>query len=371
MIALTWEQAAAWRMDAHGLAARTPDWPDVVERVCGLHAQVMSSAELTLWARVEGLERSTVAHALWETRRLVKTWAMRGTLHLLPAAEYGLWLGALGEFEHYRRDGWLRGWGLTRAEMDALIAAVDVALDGRLLTRAELAAEVTRTSGSERLGELVGGSWGSLLKPAAYEGRLCFASSAGQNVRFTRPETWLGTIARVEPADARRELARRFLAVNGPTTREDYARWWGLTPAQAGRRLASLDDKVEEVSVEGERRLMLAGDGARAAACGPAGVVRLVPAFDQYVVGATRHAAALLPSADLRARIYRAQGWLSAVVLVDGLMEGVWRWERRGRRLAVAVEPFRRQPAAVRAGVAREAERLAEFLGGALELTWS
>ena len=56
----------------------------------------MSCAELTLWTRVEGIERDAVSRALWEERTLVKTWAMRGTLHLLPASELSLWISALG-----------------------------------------------------------------------------------------------------------------------------------------------------------------------------------------------------------------------------------------------------------------------------------
>jgi len=64
---------------------------EVAAAICGLHAQLMSSAELTLWARVAGLEPDAVQRALWDDRSLVKTWAMRGTLHLLPAADYPLW----------------------------------------------------------------------------------------------------------------------------------------------------------------------------------------------------------------------------------------------------------------------------------------
>jgi Winged helix DNA-binding domain len=55
---------------------------DAVAELAGVHAQLMTSAELTLWARVEGLEPDAVRRALWEERTLVKTWAMRGTLHL-------------------------------------------------------------------------------------------------------------------------------------------------------------------------------------------------------------------------------------------------------------------------------------------------
>ena len=59
----------------------------MVSRIAGLHAQLTASAELTLWARVAGLEADAVSRALWEERALVKTWAMRGTLHLLPSSE--------------------------------------------------------------------------------------------------------------------------------------------------------------------------------------------------------------------------------------------------------------------------------------------
>ncbi len=86
----------AWRTQRQHLAARAPrdDALDVVRDVSGLHAQLTSSAELSLWARMDGLGRDAVSRALWDDRTLVKTWAMRGTLHLMPADELGLWVGA-------------------------------------------------------------------------------------------------------------------------------------------------------------------------------------------------------------------------------------------------------------------------------------
>jgi hypothetical protein len=98
MLKLSWPRVAAWRVRCHHLDQRAPAGSllAVASRLCGLHAQVMSSAELTVWARVEGLDREAVRRALWEDRTLVKTWAMRGTLHLLPASELPLWHAALG-----------------------------------------------------------------------------------------------------------------------------------------------------------------------------------------------------------------------------------------------------------------------------------
>jgi hypothetical protein len=95
-----------------------------------------------------------------------------------------------------------------------------------------------------------------------------------------------------------------------------------------------------------------------------------LPAFDPYIVGAPR-SGGLFPAAH-KVRIFRPQGWISPVLLVDGHVEGVWRHERKNGRLEVRIEPFARQPQRVRAGVAEEAERLATFFDARLEkIAWS
>ena len=96
----------------------------------------------------------------------------------------------------------------------------------------------------------------------------------------------------------------------------------------------------------------------------------LLPAFDPWVIGASRTANACLGEA-YRDRVYRLQGWVSPVVLADGRMTGVWRHAVKGSRVLVEVTPFEPVATWVRRGVEKEAERLAEFLGGTLELRWS
>lgn len=92
--------------------------------------------------------------------------------------------------------------------------------------------------------------------------------------------------------------------------------------------------------------------------------------FDHYVVvAASRHARNLLPG-DLRPRVYRPQGWISPVLLVNGFMQGTWRHGRKGSSIEVAVQPFVNQPAWVRRAAAQEAQRLAAFLGGKLHFNW-
>jgi hypothetical protein len=115
---------------------------------------------------------------------------------------------------------------------------------------------------------------------------------------------------------------------------------------------------------------MLAEHVPEAEKAEPSGVVRLLPAFDHYVVAAPRDREAVLPEV-LKRRVYRPQGWLSPVLLVDGRMEGVWSHERKGDRLVVEIEPFTEQPEWVRRTAEEEAERLTRLLGGELEFGWS
>jgi hypothetical protein len=367
---LTWLRVLAWRLRHQCLDRRASrdEALGVIAKICGLHAQVMSSAELTLWARVEDLEPGMVGEALWEHRSLVKTWAMRGTLHLLPADELSTWVAAQGVLKpRNHAKSWQKYYGLTYEEAEAMLAAIPEALDGRMLTREALAQEVGRIMGSEEIGGKLRDGFGALLKPSAFRGDLLFAPSVGRNVRFARPDQWLSGWEPAETEVAAREGVRRYLAAYGPATREEFARWFGMSsPAQAGRLIESLGEEVVLVEVEGSHAWMLAEHVTEAEKAEPSGVVRLLPAFDHYVVAAPRDREAVLPEG-LKSRVYRPQGWLSPVLLVDGRMEGLWRHERKGDRLVVEIEPFTEQPEWVRRAAEEEAERLTRLLGGELD----
>jgi uncharacterized protein YcaQ len=368
---LSWDQVLAWRLRRQFLESRAPKDQAlaVTAAIGGLHAQVMSSAELTLWARVEHFDREMVKTALWEDRSLVKVWAMRGTLHLLPSDEYPIWQAAASYRRNYYTNAWLKYFQVTREELDLILDSIGEVLRGNILTREELSAAVAAKTGDPALGEHVQGSWGSLLKPPAYRGVLCFGPSLGQKVRFTRPDEWLPNWQSANPEEARNIVTRRYLAAYGPATRDELRLWWGASAGEANKMIAGLDGEVATVDIEGIPALALAQDLLEIEASSLGRSVKLLPAFDQYVLAAPRAQARVIRKG-VSKRIYRNQGWISPVLLINGQMSGVWRHERKGGRLLVQIEPFFKIPAWAKKGAETEAERLAKFLGGQLEVTW-
>jgi hypothetical protein len=389
---VTWAQVAAHRLDRQGLTARRPYGADapaaVATDLCGLHAQLLSSAELSLWARLDGFSPGDLATALWQDRTLVKLWAMRGTLHLLPSAGYARWQAALATYRHFLKPSWSKAFGVSPAELDVLVDAVRAALDGPPLTRTRLADAVARITGSAGLADKLRESWGAVLKPVSFRGALCFADNDGQHVRFTRPDRWLAGVTERDaargagggqgdaapPGDGDAAVAaivRRYLAAHGPADREDIGRWWAVSPAAAQRIVRDLGDEVAEVDVEGWRGYALAASLPALTDASVTRSVRLLPAFDPWVIGATRHPQLLVGGAAVRDRVYRRQGWISAVVLIDGMAAGTWSHEAAGGSVTVTVEPFAPLPAWARAGVVAEAEALAAYRSAALDLIWS
>ena len=255
MLNLTWQQVLAFWMQRHFLEERAArgDLLAVVSRICGLHAQVMSSAELAAWARIDGLDSGDMRTALWQERTLVKIWAMRWTLHLFSAADYPIYLAALRSYGYFRSERWLQSYNITLDDMDALLEGFRVTLTGDGMTRQQLAEAVAQHSGRPHLREALLGGWGTLLKPGAYQGHLVFGPSSGQNVTFVSTRHWLGEFPELDTADARLEIVRRYLYAYGPATSGDFASWWGTARTDAKKLFQALGDEVIPLSVAGRR----------------------------------------------------------------------------------------------------------------------
>jgi hypothetical protein len=301
-----------------------------------------------------------VRRALWKDRTLVKTWLMRGTLHLIPAADLPLFTAAMSTRWVKPSNAWLKFVGLNETELSGLVRTIGDSLNGHPMTREEIIA-VAGKGQSEKVREWLKSGWGGFLKPVARQGLLCFGPSRAQNVTFVRPQEWLGEWRDFEPDAALLEVARRYLRAYGPATKADFARWWGNWPGIGNAAWSGLARELVTVSVDGLRAEMLAADLPTMAGEKTNQSVLLLPAFDPYVLG---HAKRDHLFERVHApKVSRTAGWISAVVLVDGRVAGTWTHTVGGKKLGIIVEPFKTLPSAVRSGIRDRADSLANALG--------
>ncbi|GII92856.1 winged helix DNA-binding domain-containing protein [Sinosporangium siamense] len=371
MIKLTWDNVLAWRAGRQLLGAGG-GVEEIVHRLCGVQAQVASSAATAVAVRRAAPEPGEVERALAE-RRLVKTWAMRGTLHLLTVEDAGAFLSLLASGRTWEKGSWQRTF-VTLTQLEAIAEAVAHALDSRVLTREELVAEVLDRTGDPGLAEHLRSGWGSVLKPLAFQGLLCHGpsrangDSTGGRVTFTRPDTFLpGWKGLPAPEEAAAVAVPAYLGAYGPAPIEAFDQWLlrGTLRKPALRSwVAALGDTLTPVEIEGRPALARTQDLDDLATATPSGSLRLLPAFDQSVLGPGTGDTELIP-ADRRSEISRAAGWISPVVLVDGRVCGTWEakddtltvtwWQERG--------PLPRE------SLAHEADRLGTILGRSFQVS--
>ena len=362
----TWSWRQVWqrRLQQHWLAepADLDGMLRVVADVCNIHAQVATSAEISLGLRVGGLTRADVRRALIEERSLVKTYGLRGTLHIFPTSELGLWLAALRAKEPPRGSNQYERDALPAARRDEALAALCDALDGRVLTRDELEKDLGERMGAWATEPVFPAfasrwpRWQLWLRHAAVEGLLVFGPPRGSRVTYARADLWLGqSVAAYDGEAALREVCRRYLQAYGPATHVEFARWFYTKAAAALALMRSIE--LEEVEVEGWRGFM-PRDCSEPPSLSE--TVHLLPQYDCYVVGA--HPREHLIPAD--AEFARKMGTAAPfnVVLVNGVVAGVWERKSRGKLIEVRVDTFTPLSKRQKELAAQQAVRIGEIL---------
>ncbi|MFE2354940.1 winged helix DNA-binding domain-containing protein [Streptomyces parvulus] len=405
---ITWTAASARRLERQFLAKSAATGApaagvaaDVAAAMLGVHAQVLSAAELSIGLRSENITRSDVREALWPAApptapppapasapSLVKTHGPRGTVHLLPAQDLPMWCAALTAVP----DGpasLAPDVRLTDDQAGQVVTAIGDALDGRCLTVDELGDEVVARTGPWA-GDLVMPAfqtmwprWRQVMHRAGQCGALSFGPHRGRKVTYTRPPRFTP----LPPEEATRLLVRRYLRAYGPATPRHFARWLAAPPGWARDVFAELArvGEIEEVAfgdpgggeagAEQAGGKQAGGEGTSAWVAAGDTVfpdpperdellrgVSLLPYFDAYVVAAQPRER-LFPGAARERALAGGQAGNFPVLMVDGTVAGVWHQLRRGRRTTVTVEP----PGRLTARQERELAARVEQVGTVLE----
>ena len=331
---LTREQILAFRRRVGALDERLPSGRGSLERAAwaGLQDSMPRAALLSLHARVEGIGPSS-----WEDPSLAQLWGPRYSTYVVAERDFALF--SLGRHPE-------SGRGRVRAE--EIAAQVHAELDGRRLTDREVAGALGIGNG---------------IRYGATNGTIAIRWEGAR-----APVVW--TVARPEigEADARRELARRYLRVFGPSTSDRFARWAGVSRRSAGATFASLEGSLLPVaSPLGEEWLLAEDEPELRAAATAAAPARLLPSGDAYFLldGAEREL--LVPEADRRALLWTPRVWPGAL-LVEGEIRGTW---RRANHV-VRIETWEPLSPAAREAVEAEARSLPlPGIEREIEVVWS
>jgi DNA glycosylase AlkZ-like len=367
--ALTWSGVTARRMARHALDEPAGDLaPDGIAGVlCGAHAQLLGAAELSIGRRIAGATRADVRRALWEERTLVKTFGPRGTIHLLPAADLPMWTGALSALPPITHHP--EPVRFSPGQAQDVIGAIGDALADAELTVDELTKAIEARTGPwavERTMEAFGGKWPrwrQLTSTAAHRGALCFGPDRGRNVTYTNPHRWLSGFRPADGDTALRALLTRYLYAYGPATPAHFAQWLAMPARRATGLFDAIADELERVELDGTPAWTLAADTATPPE--PHRGIRLLPYFDAYVVAGQPRARLYPGAAASRALTPAGQAGNYPVLLVDGVVGGVWHQRRSGRKLAITVEPLRELTAPQR----RQLDEEASLVGAVMEAT--
>jgi hypothetical protein len=343
-VALTWEGVTARRMERQALIkpATGVGPADIASVMCGAHAQVLSAAELSIGRRIAGAIRADVQKAIWTDRTLVKTFGPRGTVHLLATRDLPTWTGALSTLVSSmprHPDPVL----FTPAQADEVIAAIGDALADAELTVDELTEGIRERTGPWAVERTMDAfqdkwpRWRQLTSTAAYRGVLCFGPDRGHNVTYTNPHRWLPGFRPEDGDTALRTLVTGYLHAYGPATPHHFARWLAIPLRRSVEVFDELVDDMESVELDGEPGWILAGDTAVPR---PHRGLRLLPYFDAYVV-AVQPRDRLYPGPAATRALTTGQAGNYPVLLIDGVVGGVWHQRRTRRKLAITVEPLR------------------------------
>jgi hypothetical protein len=295
----------------------------------GAQAQVHSAAILQLRARTAALADAEVAEALYDSRRLVKLWAQRSTLHLVPTADLGDLL-ALRRLKQPEYHAWYSREGLPPDRVAVLIDAVVQALADGPHSRMDLSRRLVPQLGDWAQPWLEH-SWGGVLKLACALGHLCHGPLRPDDneAAFVGLPAWLGQapLASADSAAGVANILRRYLAVFGPATPSDFRKFAGIPAGPCRQAFQDLGGELLAVDLDGRPAYALARDEeALRRAEMPAGHLAVLPLFDPWLLA---HAdTGQVVEEKHRAAIYRQAGWISAVVLRQGRVAATWSHRR-------------------------------------------
>ena len=364
MISLSGDQARLLRLRAQqlipGSSDAVTDTASIVKRLGGIQAQDMLAAKLAVRVRGAGMGIADVERALAQERSVVRIWGPRGTLHLLAAEDIGWLLPLLGPI-------FIAGSQRRYVELGL---NEDILARGTRIIRDALANQgpLTRAEIVEQLAlhglHIEGQARPYLIARAALEGFICLGPDRGAEPTYVLLSDWIHREYPSPQEEAPIVLLRRYLKAYGPATPADFAAWSGLPMSMVRTAWQHVANELIAVQIADKPVWMLQSivaelDQLLLSVQSP--IVRLLPAFDNYLLGYKNRILMVAPQHTKR--INAGGGMLHPALLIDGRVVGTWKIKRQKNALRVEVAPFDQLTPEALAALETEAADIARFLG--------
>ncbi|MEV4100694.1 winged helix DNA-binding domain-containing protein [Nonomuraea sp. NPDC049649] len=362
---LTSQQALGLRMSslllrASSGAGRATGMAEVVCWLGAMQAQDLASGLWSFGVRLPGWTAADVTAAL-ERREALRTWPMRGTIHFVPPRDARWMVELMGVRVLAGAARRREQLGLSEETAVQAMEVLGAALTGGgRLSRSEclavLAEKGIDTSGQRGY---------HLLWYASQRGLLCIAPNIGNEQSFVLLDEWVPDPHRPERDEALGTIALRYFRGRGPTTRQDFAGWTGLTAADAKRGIAVAGDALARVTVDGVESYL---DAALLDTAPPPAddEMLVLPGFDEYLLG-YKDRSLMVPDEHKAAIIPGSNGVFQSTVVRAGQVVATWKRTLTKTRVRITVQPL---VPLQRAEVEQAFERYGQFMERTPEVRW-
>jgi hypothetical protein len=344
---------------------------NVVGNVCGLHSQLPLTPYFMLWNRIEDFEPEMLDDALYREKSLVKTWFIRGTLHVIPSEDLPVYHHALKRmwFEHHGRYMNKPDWPSREEREKLFYPKIQMALAEKPLRRKELNDKVRLLlGGKSQPYARIFSAWGGILKETSYLGLTVHGEPCGKESCFARLDKWLPQInlGEVTEDEAIGELLLKYLQCYGPASVQDFACWSGLLASEANKTIEKNQKELKEVQLQGsgKRLWMLKKDfkALQKIDLEEKAPTRLLPKYDSYLMGYKGRTRII--KEELLKQVYRpVVGDVAATLIVNGRIAGTWTCKKSKKKITVAIRAFEKLSKETMTEVEQVAKALGDFMG--------
>ena len=354
------EQVSVFRLQRHNLLEKNKkNIVKICSNVCGVQAQVLSAAYLSLSCRNQNITKTVINKALIKYRSLVRTSLMRQTLHIIPSNEYSLYINALkrSRLEAYKKR--LSGFGITYKEIDKLNQKIVDLLSSEPGDKNELF-KIIKPHLNKNMSKWAESVW-SIFKPAIIEGLICYYPSNGNKSTFIRTDKWLPEQKEIPGEEAKRILLKKYLKAYGPATVKDFAFWAGMLMKEASEMWDTLKDEMREINVGDSVKYILKKDLSDLRnSVFEKTTINLLPNFDVYLLAHSDKSHFI--KKEFYKKVFRNAGWISSVILLNGEIIGTWSIENNSKENSFSFDIFEKTSAKLKEQIEEEAERIKIFL---------